>query len=930
MFRKLLVVITVSMFFIGDITFAQSTPREVRLEAGDRMQKGLYMDAIPSFMQLIEWYKDEKDPKIVTSMEMVYYNLGICYFLTAQFGPADKAFQEYLKRYPHGFKTMDATLYIADTLRFREKHKEAIAAYTAADRRYDYTPSLKADIYSGIARSYLADDNWAEVIEPLKIVYKYSNDFLRKNWSATLLATAYLKELDLESLYPLTPYILTRNSFASRSVAFNMAALEAADQLFGDERYKDALWVYRMVYSYDLIFVRTEEFLEFLNKRVNILRKFNVGDPRVLIRMQETIGEVEAQLEALDEIDNYDKDLLFRIARGYMEMMRYREAGEMFYYLHGITEGRESDEALYTAFQCATMTPPWNKAYRIGKEYMEELPGGEYFDPLTITMGQLYAKEQMWPTVISHLTETLQINPQHSSGAECKFLLGYASFMEEQLKDSVSWLTEMLKDYPQTELREPATYWIAMSYLFDGDYKNAASFFDIVLDSYPGNIYAEDGSYRRAICGYGLSEFADSDRRLDEFITAYPKNENVCEAILTRGDIAGSDGRLDEAVVYYDNATTFTNLNIELYNHASFQAGKILVEDEKYQEAIDHYKKYIKRKRTGSNVPLAVYWIGFSLWNNGQQGYAMKYYLTAVERFGNDSTAIGVDMILDEWIGRAKRTNDKETSNIAWKELKAAYSKAVKNNQKTLTTRLKRTMLYNNSLSTNSRSRIMASMRDEATLPYASPAVCQFMLDTAIEDGDMNLAVIIANHIIDKYTETDYALDARMVLADDYINQAKLEKETKKANALYGQAEAHLNVIRKVYATSGEASMALIKLGWLYLEREDYEQSDECFKQVLGVKAWKPNWPEALYGRGEAHFEQNEFAEASAYYERIYIMYSRYTKWAAKAYYKKALCLQKMYQPQKSKEVIDEMLSNPEIAVTPEADQAKELLKKLK
>ena len=928
MFRKLLIVVIILLFFTGNNTFAQSTPREVRLEAGDRMQKGLYMDAIPPFMQLIEWYKDEKDPKIVISMEMVYYNISICYFLTGQFAPADKAFHEYLKRYPNGFKTPDATLYIADTLRFRKKNKEAISAYENADRRYDYNPSLKADLYSGIARSYLAEDNWSDAIEPLKIVYNNANDFLRKNWSATLLATAYLKVLDLDNLYPLTPYILTRNSFASRSVAFNMAALEAADQLFGEEKYKDALWIYRMVYSYDLIFVRTEEFLEYLNRRVELLKKLSVGDPRVLIRMQETIGEVEAQLEALDEIDNYDKELLFRIARGYMEMMRYREAGEMFYYLHGITEGKESDEALYTAFQCATMIKPWTKAFKIGREYMEKFPGGEYFDPLTIMMGQLYAKQKDWPTVISHLTETLIINPQHSSGAECKFLLGYSSFMEEQLKDSVQWLTAMLKDYPQTELREPATYWIAMSYLFDGNYTNAASFFDIVLDSYPGNIYAEDGSYRRAVCSYGLSEFEDSDKRLNEFITKFPKNENVCEAILTRGDIAGFDGRLDDAVMYYDKAATFTNLNIELYNHASFQAGKILVEDERYQPAIDHYKKYIKRRRKGSNVPLAVYWIGYSLWNSGQQGYAMKYYLTAVERFGNDSTAIGVDMILDEWIGRAKRA-DKKTSDLAWKELRNSYVKAVKNDEKTLTTRLKRTMLYSTSISTNARERIMDSMRNEATLPYASPAVCQFMLDTAVEDRDMNFALKIANHIIDKYTETDYALDARMVIADDYINQAKQEKETKKANALYKQAEENLNVIREVYASSGEASQALLKLGWLYIAKNDYEKADEAFKQVLGVKGWKPNWPEALYGRGEAHFEQNEFAKASAYYERIYIMYSRYINWAAKAYYQRAICLQKMYQSDKAKEVINEMLSLPEMNATPEAQNAKKLLKNL-
>jgi hypothetical protein len=58
-------------------------------------------------------------------------------------------------------------------------------------------------------------------------------------------------------------------------------------------------------------------------------------------------------------------------------------------------------------------------------------------------------------------------------------------------------------------------------------------------------------------------------------------------------------------------------------------------------------------------------------------------------------------------------------------------------------------------------------------------------------------------------------------------------------------------------------------------------------------------------------------------------MYQHYTKWTARAYLRRAECLRRMYQHEKAREVIEEMLANADLAGLPEAGQARELLGKL-
>jgi TolA-binding protein len=909
--------------------WAQATPRELRQNANNKLAKGAFEDAISDLEQLIQYLGESKDDRIKASMDAVFYNLAICYFFVGSFDKADERFKDYIKRYPHGIRARTALVYIADTLRFRNQLDPAIKAYNDALAKYglEYSKELKADMYSAIARCLLAQDKWKEAIEPLMQTYVTSPDFLRRNWAATLLTTAYFKQLDLDKVYPLVPFLLRPNSFASHSIAFSLAALEAGDQLFAEERYRDALWIFRMVYPYDTILLRSEEYLNYLKKLADDVRE-QPGDPRRLMRLQETIGELEEEVKALQGVPNYDLELYSRIARGYMEMFRFWEGREIFLHLHDVGDPKLAEQSLFLAFRCSTYILPWDRAYEIGEQYMKQYPGGEWYDMLTLMVGQMYAKQQNWPKVIEHFKKVLEVSPKHESMADCYFLIGYASFMEELFPQAVDYFTRITRQFEGNELVPPSTYWAAMAYLFDGKYEEGAAEFDRLLNNFPGSLYAEDAAFRRSVCAYGLSQFEESEKRLGVFTRAYPKSKLTSEATMMRGDIAGALGNLKEAIAFYKQAMTYDDLNIEYYNHCAFQAGRLLGDEEDWAGMIGHFRGYVEKNREGSNVPLAVYWIGIGLWNQGEEQGAMRYYREAVEKYGKDVKAMGIDLILDEWVGRTKRANP-EAAKKAWNELAQSLVNAMRVGDKVMELRLRRVLVYHPEMKDGEKQRVIRELLNEANFPNASPSVLEAMLQYAREGNQDDFAIKVANYIVENYLETDYALDARMMLAQIAIERAKKAETKDRANVFYDEATKHLEVIRAVFATTGEAAQSLMLLGKIYFDQGKIKESDECYKSVLGVKDWRNYWPEALHGRGECAFQERQYEQASAYYERIYVMYSHYKGWTAKAYIRRAECLRRLYQNTKAVEVLKEMLDDPDLAAMPEGREGKEMLIKM-
>ncbi len=898
------------------VGLAQNTPREVRALAQQALMKGEFEAAAGYLTQLVEWYKDSDGEQTIAGMELVYFNLGLCYYLTGQFGTAEGRFGDYLKRYPKGFKASEASVYIGDAQRYSNDLKKAAETYEQTIRKYELDDDWLSDVLCSLARCALADGDWKRALPYLERARVVAPDFRRANWASTLLVTAYLKEFELEKVFDLIPILMQPGSFASRSIAFNMAALEAADLLFADERYREALWLYRLVYSREVIDNRSKRHLEMLKFEAEEFREAS-GMYRELLRAQEAIAEAEAELEALQQVENYDSELFFRMARSYMETRRYREARTLFVYLHGTVDGEAAEEALYLAFTCALQVQPWEKAFGLGHDYLRKYPGGVYYDGVSLSVGQMYATLKDWPQVIAVLTEAVTISPRHESMAECMFMIGYAHFMEEDFPQCISWLQRLNENYPGNDRQEEASYWLAMGLLFDKRYELAFTAFSAFLAGHPESIYVEDATFRRAVAVYGQSQYREAEELLAGFVASFPDSLLVGEALMMLGDVAGFFGELERAVERFQQAVDY-ELNIELYNYCCFRAGEILAELQKYPELVAHFRAYIERDREESNLPQAIYWVVKGLWQQDERQGALAYFMDCIKEYGADRSALGIDLLLEEWVGLSRQLTP-EAATDAWRSLTRTMNEAAHAGQRTLELRLKRLMLFQPGVDDTARRILLDELVRPENLPVASPSVIELIMDEAAKRQDVELSLLAASTMVADFPETDYGIAARMRLAEVAIERQE-----------YETAQAHLHVVREVFATNIEAAQALYLLAQIAMERRQFDEADKWYTEILGVREWRgPLWPAAIFGRGEAARLRSRHEQAAAFYERIYLLYGNYTEWVAKAYVQRAGCLLRLRKNREAKEVLEAMLANADLAARPEAAEAREMLAKL-
>lgn len=894
----------------------EATPRETQDLLRRALNAGAYDQAIPLLQQLIEWFKNSTKPSLQRDLERFRFQLGLCHYLTGQFAESGQAFSDYLEAYRNGPHAPDAAVYLGDGYRFTQKLEQALRQYQSARKTYAYDDDWSTDILCSMTRCRLAQGHWGEALPLLQEVYRVAPDDQRATWAATLICTAYLKESKLADVWRLVPYLLQTDSPAARSVAFNVAALEAGDALFAAERYREALWVYRLVHPRGVIEERTKRLLRDLKDDVEDLRD-TAGAYRELLRAQEAVSEAETELAALAHVPDYDVELRSRIARAYLEVRRFREARTLFLELRADLPPAGSEEALYLAFHCSTQLTPWERALELGLEYMKAYPGGTFYDAVSLAVGQMYAATKDYPRTISSLTTALQVHPQHEHAAECLFLIGYASFMEEQYASAVRTLKDLNTRFPTHDRIEESTYWLGMALLFSRNYEEASRLFDQYLEDYPKSPYAEDAAFRRGVCAYGMSRFADATQHFDAFAARYPASALLGEMRLLQADMAGAEGDLQKAVARYRQALGET-LNIELYNYCSFRTGEMLADLQDFPAIVAHFRQYIERNREGSNLPLAVYWVARGLWQQGQTQDAMTYLLEAVDKYGRDPQAAGVDLVLEEWVSRSKNLPP-ALAKEAWIQFGNRLVAAREEHCLPLQLRLEHIFLYNPGLTDKARELIQGSLLREEAIPEAPPGILQYLMREAQALGKPELAELAAERLLTAFADTDSVLGARMLLAQRALERADLST-----------AEEHLRTVRETFATAPEAAQALLQLGGLYLQQGRYSDADRCFQDVLGVREWRgPLWPEALYGRGECARAQRQFAVATAFYERIYVLYSSYRTWCAKAYLQRARCLQQLHEDDKARETLAEMLSEEDLAALPEGAEARELIGRL-
>jgi tetratricopeptide (TPR) repeat protein len=85
---------------------------------------------------------------------------------------------------------------------------------------------------------------------------------------------------------------------------------------------------------------------------------------------------------------------------------------------------------------------------------------------------------------------------------------------------------------------------------------------------------------------------------------------------------------------------------------------------------------------------------------------------------------------------------------------------------------------------------------------------------------------------------------------------------------------------------------------------------------------------QALLSLGELEMQRNQPQKAIPYYQRIYILYGKWRDAVAKAYLRSGEAFEQINDLEAARKTYEELANSEDLASLPEADQAREKLKK--
>ncbi|HAL92590.1 MAG TPA: hypothetical protein DCM68_06150 [Verrucomicrobia bacterium] len=468
--------------------------------------------------------------------------------------------------------------------------------------------------------------------------------------------------------------------------------------------------------------------------------------------------------------------------------------------------------------------------------------------------------------------------PEHPQKARIEFYLALSIAMQERFEEAVALFKTWLQAYPSHVLAPDVQYWMPISLYYDGKYEEALPYFDSYAAQNPMSIYAPEATYRAACCRYALEDYARCAADTATWLAQNPDHYFRREAAIMRGDALAVLGEFDAAKEAY-------HLSMNpgagpFYYMALTQISRIhkaLGETNDYLAMSADYVQYIKDMPNDGNIIDAAYNAGWALRQIQRPEQARTLYWQMIERHGNTPAWEGFDLMLTDLAGMYPRGSGEYAT-----ELRARYDKALAGQRLTLAARL--AWAEAQILPPEEQARQLAIFTGRFKPDYLGAETLVWLGRAWIDNGMPANGIPNLELLLEKYPDSRHVPQAQTLLAQQAL-------ENKEYATALGLADAVLaNAAEIQYVLEATFCRAEALLG---LQRHGEAISD--YNAILANRAAPRQLkPEALLGIAACLTAQQEYAQAIAYYQRVYVLYGAYKKAVVTAYLRSGDCFEKL------------------------------------
>jgi len=898
------------------------TARDVIIKADQAYNEKRYADAVAGYEGFLRDFGKAKEAE--PDLPHVRYNLAAALMQTQQFDAAVETIEEAQAIKEIGAdKQENLAFWRGVALMQLGNHDEAIevlgefgAQFPQSRRRQD------AALLS--ATALMVKGKQTQAADGLKAI-RSDHESPHRGRAAVLELHSLIESGQDEAALELLAAEAPRQDGITQIGTFQTLAMTLGEKFLEDGKPREAIRALQAIWPRDRLTVHQQERLAGTKEQLAALEAAPDADVFARAQARQVARETEAELEKLAKIDSFDASVRFRLASAFHQQDRFRECALL---LDDMLREMEADavveQASITTLQSWMAIERHDKAVETAKLFAERFPESEQLPLVRYLQGMAQQKSEDHEAALATFNEVVEKFPKSDQAPRAFFMKGFTLLLAERNEEAAGLFAEFAKKYPDHDLGEPSAYWQGSALAFAKKFAEAREVLAAIPEEFPKGVLHGQAAFRHAYGAQSLRDYETAEKELKDYLRKYPDGEENAEARLLLGDALLAQAESDEGKEVYASVPDTAG---RFHEEAQFKLAKVLKLEEDYEGLRDLMRNYLARYPNSPRAAEALVLIGSAWRQEDQHDKAKEEYRAAIKKFGNDHEAYAVeDLFLG--LGRLYQGDSEKLDYLA--ELRAMRAEAEGAKKNVLTVRT-----------------IWALAQ---AVKKSDPDLAQALLREA--------SVVAEPQVTSSMVLADCA-EAQMLAAATEGDPAEAARRREMAAALYRD-------LLKWHPRAAQKDRALGALARIALEENETQTALDYYARIERDTPWSPLMGDVLMTRaaletdegrpdeaadsytrllaaenvsgqlkaqallalGELEMKRNQPQKAIPYYQRIYILYGKWREAAARAYLRSGEAFEQINDREAARKTYEELANSEDLAALPEAEQAREKLKK--
>lgn len=922
-------------FFLGALlaTFAtaslargQNAAPDLATAYSDAMQQfqaGQYTQAASALEALVA--RVEFSPQL----EPIYYTIGSAYFNAGDYSKAIAAFKKYQAKFPNGAHAGGVAFAIGQSNLLAKNYREAAAEMSAVAK----DPAMRDQALLFEAQASKAAGKNDDAIRALRELIGgeiTSPDAMR---GAMMLAQIFAQKGDGAGALKTLEAIHQKIALVNNVIALNSLTVDLGDKFYGKQKYKEALACYRFAYPREQIVRLQTDRIAAMQQRIDQNLAAARADPAQITQLapinnqlKDEIANAQKLLADFEKLPTITPAIYLRLGRCFYELDRKWEAIVGYEeILDRFKDNPEREPALFgliVAF--AEMNQP-QRAEEFCEEYLRDFKNGPNAAPVGYLLGAVALQAGDPKAAETYFGRILASQPHSSFREQIRYLLANAKFSEADYPAAVAAYQKYLAEFPYGANADDVRYRIALCALFAGKYQDAMNQLQDYVAKHPHSTFVPDAKYRLAVCKYAASLYDEVIADCQTWERDYRGNPQLGEVLALLGDAYAASGREEDAIRIYIRSSQNAATN-EVMNYSLFAASKLLQKENAWDKVSELFGNFIKDKPDNPTVVSAIYWLGKAKAHEGKIEEAKELAADTIKKYIDDPNREAVEQLITQLaqlcVGKKRSPAAAPTPEIdPGAELDRLLARNGGNDSPTAKARIlyAKAELARLRRQPTEEEKNLAQIATKFKPEDLSPLLLGEAGDYSLGKNQLDRAQAFYERLLNDFPKSEM-LD----FAYNGLGEVAYEKKDyAKALQFFDDGLNKIAAVQKLKDISVGRAKTLLALGRL-------DDAQKAFEQVASVREWRGEATAfAVYSLGEIAARRGKWAEANAYFQRVYVGYQKFLPWVAKAYIGSGESFEKLGKKQEATNTYREMLRNEKLANFTETSEARKRLEAL-